>query len=57
MFCAIFTALEQLRAKESADVSQLVKSFYASNPGVAHSQVCIYFLTVILNFELIIICV
>ena len=38
-FCAIFTAMEQLRAKKSADVSQLIKSFYTNNPGVAYNQV------------------
>ena len=39
-FCAIFTAMEQLRAKQSADICQLVKSFYTNNPEVTYSMVC-----------------
>ena len=38
-FCAIFTVLEQLRVKQSADISQLVKSFYTNNPEVTCSMV------------------
>ena len=38
-FCAIFTALEQLRVKQSADISQLVRSFYTNNPEVTCSMV------------------
>ena len=38
-FCAIFTALKQLRTNQSTDVFQLVNSFYTNNPGVTYNTV------------------
>lgn len=41
-FCAIFTAMKQFRAEQSADVFQLVKSFYNNNPGLTYNMVILY---------------
>ena len=39
-FCAIFTTMKQLRAGQSTNVFQLVKSFYNNNPELTYSMVC-----------------